>query len=184
MIVDYDVHHGNGTNAVFHDDPRVLYVSVHQSPLYPGTGPLRDVGSGPGEGFCVNLPVPSGSGDDVFCGMVSGIAVPLARAFVPQLLLVSAGFDAGASDPLADCRVSGDGFREMTAALRSVGDELGAPVGAVLEGGYSLLALGGYVVDAMRGLAGETDGASRTGAPAGEVGAAREHLARWWPVLS
>ncbi len=103
MIVDYDVHHGNGTNAVFHADPRVLFVSIHQSPLYPGTGPLTDVGSGAGEGYSVNLPVPPGSGDEVFTGLIDGVALPLARAFEPQLILVSAGFDAHLADPLAEC---------------------------------------------------------------------------------
>ena len=213
MIVDYDVHHGNGTNAVFHADPRVLFVSIHQSPLYPGTGPLSDVGSGAGEGFCVNLPVPPGSGDEVFTGLIDGIALPLARVFAPQLLLVSAGFDAHLADPLAECTVTERGFAAMTAALRGVGDELSAPVGAVLEGGYSLQALGGCVVAAMRALAsgpeaggagpaaGETGdrapteasgpvalAAGRPGArpvdPEPLVARARMHLARWWPALA
>ncbi len=186
MIVDFDVHHGNGTNAAFAADPRVLFVSIHQSPLYPGTGPLSDVGSGAGEGFSVNLPVAPGSGDDVFCGLVDGVAVPLARAFAPQLLLVSAGFDAGVADPLADCRVTDAGFAAMTGALRDVGASLGAPVAAVLEGGYSLEALGGSVRAAMEALAGP----ARPVAPAVPVAelvaqarVARTHLARWWPVL-
>ena len=183
MIVDYDVHHGNGTNAVFHDDPRVLFVSIHQSPLYPGTGPLADVGSGDGVGTCVNLPVPPGSGDPEFTGLVSGVAVPLARAFAPQLLLVSAGFDAAAEDPLAECTVTLDGFAAMTASLRDVASELEAPIGAVLEGGYSLEALGGCVVTAMRTLAGGD--AARVQAPeTAVVAAARAYLSRWWPVLS
>jgi acetoin utilization deacetylase AcuC-like enzyme len=183
MIVDYDVHHGNGTNAVFHRDPRVLFVSIHQSPLYPGTGPLSDVGSGGGRGYCVNLPVAPGSGDDMFCGMVDGVAVPLARAFEPQLLLVSAGFDAAAEDPLADCRVTAEGFAAMTASLRAVALEVGAPVAAVLEGGYALDALGRGVVAAMRALAGEV-GAGRAGSePLPEVRVAREYLAQWWPGL-
>jgi acetoin utilization deacetylase AcuC-like enzyme len=203
MIVDYDVHHGNGTNAVFHSDPRVLFVSIHQSPLYPGTGPLSDVGSGAGEGYCVNLPVPPGSGDAVFTGMVDGVALPLARAFEPELILVSAGFDAHRADPLADCTVTERGFASMTAALRGAGDELGAPVAAVLEGGYSLQALGGCVVAAMGGLA--TRGPGEEAPPeageravdaaspeAGEravdaaslVTNARSHLSRWWPSLA
>jgi acetoin utilization deacetylase AcuC-like enzyme len=188
MIVDYDVHHGNGTNAIFHADPSVLFVSIHQSPLFPGTGPLRDVGSGVGEGYSVNLPVPAGSGDAVFCGLVDGVAVPLARAFAPQLLLISAGFDASAADPLAECEVSPTGFAAMTAALRDAAGELGIPVGAVLEGGYSLQALGGCVVAAMRALAGEDSrGVSPDpGAAAREpvVADARALLSRWWPVLS
>ena len=184
MIVDYDVHHGNGTNAVFHDDPRVLFCSIHQSPLYPGTGPLGDVGSGEGAGYCVNLPVAPGSGDELFCGMIDGIAVPLARAFAPQLLLVSAGFDAAAEDPLADCRVTPEGFAAMTASLRAVALEVGAPVAAVLEGGYALDALGRGVVAAMRALAGDAGGVPATREPPPEVRAAREFLSRWWPVLA
>ena len=185
MIVDYDVHHGNGTNAAFHADPRVLFVSVHQSPLYPGTGPLSDVGSGAGEGFSVNLPVAPGSGDEVFCGLVSGLVVPLARAFAPQLLLISAGFDAGVADPLADCRVTDAGFAAMTGAVRDVGASVGAPVAAVLEGGYSLDALGGSVAAAMEALAGPA-GEIAEPAPADlvpEARRAREFLSRWWPTL-
>ena len=85
LILDWDVHHGNGTNDIFGADPRVLFVSIHQSPLYPGTGPASDVGSGDGVGFTVNLPVAPGSGDDVFCSLVEFVAAPLARAFGPQL---------------------------------------------------------------------------------------------------
>jgi acetoin utilization deacetylase AcuC-like enzyme len=183
MIVDYDVHHGNGTNAVFHDDPRVLFVSVHQSPLWPGTGPLDDVGSGAGVGYSVNLPVAPGSGDAVFTGMIDGVAVALAEAFAPQLLLISAGFDAAAEDPLAECEVTTAGFAAMTASLRAVGASVGAPVAAVLEGGYSLTALGPAVVAAMTALGGSGSGvAGREWGP--EVREAREFQSRWWPALS
>jgi acetoin utilization deacetylase AcuC-like enzyme len=183
MIVDYDVHHGNGTNAAFHDDPRVLFVSVHQSPLYPGTGPLGDIGSGAGAGYCVNLPVAPGSGDAVFTGMIDGVAVPLAEAFAPQLLLVSAGFDAAAEDPLAECEVTTAGFAAMTESLRAVGEAVGAPVAAVLEGGYSLTALGPAVVAAMGALAGAGSDVAR-GEWGPEVREAREFLSRWWPAFS
>jgi acetoin utilization deacetylase AcuC-like enzyme len=183
MIVDYDVHHGNGTNAIFHDDPRVLFVSIHQSPLYPGTGPLADVGSGRGEGYCVNLPVAPGAGDAEFCGLVSGVAVPLARAFAPQLLLISAGFDAAADDPLANCRVTPGAFAAMTAWLRHAGGECGAPVGAVLEGGYSLESLGRCVESAMRGLV-EGGEPQDDWSAVPVVAEARGFLSRWWPVLS
>ena len=204
MIVDYDVHHGNGTNAVFHSDPRVLFVSIHQSPLYPGTGPLADVGSGPGEGYSVNLPVPPGSGDAVFTGLVDGVALPLARAFRPQLILVSAGFDAHAADPLAECTVTDGGYAAMTGALRAAGDDLGVPVAAVLEGGYSLQALGDSVVAAARALAGGPGAASSASASVSTsastsastsvsaetvdaerlVVGVRAHLSRWWPGLA
>ncbi|HTU29979.1 MAG TPA: histone deacetylase [Solirubrobacteraceae bacterium] len=191
MIVDYDVHHGNGTNAVFHADPRVLFISIHQSPLYPGTGRLSDVGSGPGEGYSVNLPVPPGSGDEVFTGLIDGVALPLAHAFAPQLILISAGFDAHLADPLAECAVTEWGYEAMTGALRGAGEDLGAPVAAVLEGGYSLQALGGCVVAATRALAGEP-GPVRAAAPGGGdavdpgplVAGARASLSRWWPALA
>ena len=106
MIVDWDVHHGNGTNDIFHASDRVLFVSIHQSPLYPGTGAAADVGSGDGRGFTVNLPVPPGADDRLFCSLVDHVAVPLARSFAPQLLLVSAGYDAHSGGPAR--RVPGD----------------------------------------------------------------------------
>ena len=133
MIVDWDVHHGNGTDDIFHEDPRVLLLSLHQSPLYPGTGAAGDVGSGPGVGYTVNLPVAAGSGDEVFCGLVDGVAVPLARAFAPQLMLISAGFDAHAEDPLADCTVTDGGYFAMASSLRDVCAEMECPLGGVLD---------------------------------------------------
>lgn len=141
LVLDSDVHHGNGTNAIFHSEPRVLFVSVHQSPLYPGTGPAADVGSGAGHGTNVNVPVPGGSGDETFCSVVEHLVVPLAREWRPQLLLVSAGFDAHVDDPLAGCAVTDAGYAAMARSLRRIADELGAPLGIVLEGGYELGAL-------------------------------------------
>jgi acetoin utilization deacetylase AcuC-like enzyme len=146
MIFDWDVHHGNGTNAIFHGRDDVLFCSIHQSPLYPGTGPASDVGSGDGEGFTVNMPVPAGSGDEVFLSHVAHVVVPLARAFEPDLLLVSAGFDAHADDPLASCLVTDAGFAGMAALMRACATELGVPLGIVLEGGYDLGALSRSVV--------------------------------------
>jgi acetoin utilization deacetylase AcuC-like enzyme len=184
MIVDWDVHHGNGTNDIFHEDPRVLFVSLHQSPLYPGTGAASDVGSGSGVGFTVNLPVAPGSGDEVFCGLVDGVAVPLARSFAPQLLLISAGYDAHAEDQLADCLVTDAGYAAMTATLRDVCFEISCPLGGVLEGGYALRALGRSVAETMAALsAAPSDGGHGDSWPP-EVIAARERLARWWPDLT
>jgi len=141
LVLDWDVHHGNGTNAIFRAEPRVLFVSVHQSPLYPGTGAAADVGAGPGRGTNVNVPVPGGSGDETFCSVVEHLVAPLAREWQPQLLLVSAGFDAHVDDPLAGCAVTDAGYAAMGSSLRRVADELGAPLGIVLEGGYDLGAL-------------------------------------------
>jgi len=141
LILDWDVHHGNGTNDIFHADPRVLFVSIHQWPLYPGTGAASDEGSGAGEGYTVNLPVPGGSGDALWCSLVEHVVAPLASEFEPELVLVSAGFDAHADDPLAGCEVSDDGYATMAGSARRIAESHGAPLGMVLEGGYDLGAL-------------------------------------------
>jgi acetoin utilization deacetylase AcuC-like enzyme len=138
MVLDWDVHHGNGTEAIFRESDEVLFVSIHEWPLYPGTGPASDSGSGDGEGFTVNLPVPGGSGDVPWVSLVQHVAAPLARAFEPELILVSAGYDAHVEDPLADCRVSDAGFAAMAASVRSFAADIGAPVALSLEGGYAL----------------------------------------------
>ena len=141
LIVDWDVHHGNGTSDIFASSANVLYVSIHEDGIYPGTGPASDHGAGEGIGATLNLPVPAGSGDQVFCGLVEEQVVPLAMSFAPQLVLVSAGYDAHAEDPLADCTVSESGYARMTAALRELCAQLGVPLCFVLEGGYALDAL-------------------------------------------
>jgi acetoin utilization deacetylase AcuC-like enzyme len=141
LIIDWDVHHGNGTNDIFHADPDVLFVSIHESPLYPGTGPASDRGSGAGEGFTVNLPVPGGSGDAAWCSLVEHVVVPLGLEHHPALVLLSAGYDAHVRDPLASCRVTREGYERMAASVRALADDLGVPLGIVLEGGYDLVAL-------------------------------------------
>jgi len=182
MIVDWDVHHGNGTNDIFHAEPGVLFCSIHQSPLYPGTGPASDVGSGDGRGFTVNMPVPPGSGDREFRSLIDHVVVPLARTYRPQLLLISAGFDAHADDPLADCRVTDDGYAAMARSLRDAAAGIGAPVGAVLEGGYALDALARSVAATMAVLGGASiDGAVGV---ADVSGRALERLAEYWPGLA
>jgi len=141
LILDWDVHPGNGTNDLFHASPEVFYVSIHESPLYPGTGPASDRGTGAGTGYTANLPVRAGSGDDVWVGLVEDRVVPLAREYRPGLVLVSAGYDAHAEDPLASCEVTEAGYAAMTTAMCGVAGELGVPIGYVLEGGYALDAL-------------------------------------------
>jgi acetoin utilization deacetylase AcuC-like enzyme len=116
-------------------------VSIQESPLYPGTGPAADVGSGAGEGYTVNLPVPAGSGDAAWCSLVEHVVVPLGLEYRPAIVLLSAGFDAHVRDPLAACRVTREGYAQMAASLRGLADDLGVPVGVVLEGGYDLQAL-------------------------------------------
>jgi acetoin utilization deacetylase AcuC-like enzyme len=155
LILDWDVHHGNGTNDIFHRDPTVLYVSIHESPLYPGTGPAGDAGSGPGEGYTVNLPVPAGSGDAVWCSLVEHVVAALGLEYRPGLLLISAGFDAHVRDPLAGCRVTREGYAQMAASMRTLGEELDVPVGVVLEGGYDLVALAESTVVTLEVLGAE-----------------------------
>jgi acetoin utilization deacetylase AcuC-like enzyme len=152
MVLDWDVHHGNGTNDIFHADRRVLFVSIHEWPLYPGTGPPSDIGSGDGRGFTVNIPVPPGTGDEDYTSIVEHVAVPLVSAYRPQLLLISAGYDAHGDDPLADCLVTEAGFAAMTQSIRRAADVVGAPIGCVLEGGYALGALARSVAATMGAL--------------------------------
>jgi acetoin utilization deacetylase AcuC-like enzyme len=152
LILDWDVHHGNGTNDLFHASPQVLYVSIHESPLYPGSGPSGDRGSGAGEGFTLNLPVAAFSGDEVFCELVHSRVIPAAREYRPQLILISAGYDAHADDPLADCLVTEAGFATMTTAVRRLAEELEVGVGVVLEGGYELGALARSVAATLEAL--------------------------------
>jgi acetoin utilization deacetylase AcuC-like enzyme len=141
LIFDWDVHHGNGTNDIFHTDPDVLYVSIHESPLYPGTGSAADTGSGAGEGYTVNLPVPAGSGDRAWCSLVEHVVVPMGLEYRPGIVLLSAGFDAHVRDPLAGCAVTREGFARMAGSVRALAGDLGVPLGVVLEGGYDLEAL-------------------------------------------
>ena len=154
-VFDWDVHHGNGTNDIFHARRDVLYVSIHQSPLYPGSGPLRDVGSGDGEGFTVNLPVPPGAGESVWLSLVQHVVTPVLREFEPSLILVSAGFDGHRADPLAQCSLETESFAKMATHVRAAARELGAPFGAVLEGGYDLDALAASVAATLEAFAGE-----------------------------
>jgi acetoin utilization deacetylase AcuC-like enzyme len=139
MIVDWDVHHGNGTQSTFYPDPRVLYVSSHEYPLYPGSGGLDEVGDGAGRGFTVNLPMPAGMGDPEYARVYREIVEPIGRAFDPQLLLVSAGFDPHVADPLAGMEVTEQGFAEMAAVCLSIASgAAGGRAVLVLEGGYDL----------------------------------------------
>jgi len=185
LILDWDVHHGNGTNEIFRADPGVLFVSIHESPLYPGTGPASDVGSGDGEGYTVNLPVPGRSGDETFRSLVDHVVLPLIAEWEPQLVLVSAGFDAHALDPLATCRVTEGGYAAMTASLRRACGELGVPMGLLLEGGYSLEALTGSVAALMPVLVADSPPAAAGAValhPLAEQASRR--LAPWWPGLA
>jgi len=142
-IVDFDVHHGNGTQAVFEDDDTVLFVSLHQWPFYPGSGGPDDQRE-----TTVNVPMSAGSGDDEYVHAFEHVVEPVVTSFEPQLVLVSAGFDAHADDPLADMRISEDGFRELAHRCAALGPRLAA----VLEGGYQLETLPGLVDAALDGF--------------------------------
>jgi len=186
LILDWDVHHGNGTNDIFHTDADVLFVSLHEYPLYPGTGPASDAGSGAGEGFTVNLPVPGGSGDAAYRSLVEHVGAALIREWEPELVLVSAGFDAHRDDPLATCRVSEAGFAGMAASLRRAADGVGAPLGVVLEGGYDLGALAGSMAAVMPVLVdGSTPSSEAVAVDVHPLArAAVDRLQPWWPGLT
>jgi acetoin utilization deacetylase AcuC-like enzyme len=180
LVLDWDVHHGNGTEAIFYGSSEVLYSSIHQSPLYPGTGAATNVGSGEGEGYTVNLPVPPGAGPDEFLALVQNVVVPIARAWKPELICISAGYDAHRDDPLANCNLDDAAYADMAAAMRTLAAELDVPVLICLEGGYSLGALSRSVVATLDAFSG--DGEPRT-APAEHATPYRDRLARFWPVL-
>jgi acetoin utilization deacetylase AcuC-like enzyme len=154
LVLDWDVHHGNGTEAIFAASPDVLYASIHQSPLYPGTGEAGYEGDARGRGFTFNMPVPPGSGNRVFTALVEHVVGPVARAYRPGLVVVSAGFDAHHADPLADCLVDEAGYTSMAATVRILAADLSAPVLVCLEGGYAPAALArslGATVEALAG---------------------------------
>jgi len=140
-IVDWDVHHGNGTQEIFYDREDVLFVSLHESGLFPGTGMLDEIGRGDGEGATVNVPLPAGGDDADYQAVFQGIVTPAVTYFDPDLLLVSAGFDAHRGDPISRTRVSTEGFGVLTTIVREIADLVDAPLAFVLEGGYSLDAL-------------------------------------------
>ena len=142
-IVDYDVHHGNGTEATFRNDPSVLVVSLHQWPFYPGTG-----GPGTSDDYTLNVPLPAGAGDEEYLGAFVDTVEPVVRGFEPELVIVSAGFDAHVDDPLGNMEVTAEGFRELSARCAS----LAPRTAAVLEGGYNLATLASLVEAALEGF--------------------------------
>jgi len=182
LVLDWDVHHGNGTDAIFRSSPEVLFASIHQWPFYPGTGAAADAGSGPGEGFTINMPVPAGSGEDEFLGLVQHVVSPVAREFRPDLILISAGFDAHREDPLAECTLETSSFGQMAAEVGALAHDLGVPAGAVLEGGYDTGALAESVAATMEVLA--TGGEARRVEPGPLVIAAAQRAGRYWPGVS
>jgi acetoin utilization deacetylase AcuC-like enzyme len=156
MIVDYDVHHGNGTEAMFYDDPSVLYISTHQYPFYPATGAVADTGVGRGEGYTVNIPLPAGCGDATYATVFEQIVWAAAERFAPELILVSVGFDAFWADPLAGMRLTLTGYARLAAEVIRMAQQLcDSKVVFVLEGGYDFDALRHGVSNVARALLGD-----------------------------
>ncbi|HUH79761.1 MAG TPA: histone deacetylase [Solirubrobacteraceae bacterium] len=185
FVLDWDVHHGNGTAEIFYARRDVLFASIHQWPLYPGSGRTQERGSGEGEGYTLNLPVPPGSGEALWLGLLDRVVLPAAAAYEPQLILISAGFDGHERDPLANCCLTTRSFVEMTVRVRELARTLGVGVGMVLEGGYNIPVLAECVLATLPALTGdEQPGVAAALAPreeelvAGAVAQARNS----WPV--
>lgn len=188
-VVDYDVHHGNGTQWMFFDDPRVLYVSLHQYPFYPGTGAAGDVGRDGGAGFTVNVPLEAGAGDADYGLAFDAAVAPILEAYAPDLLLVSAGYDAHDRDPLGGMHVSTAGYARMDGVLRGVAERCcGGRLAVVTEGGYDLDALEACLDGTLAVLA--ADAAAAPAPPDGSTRRAEAALAQvrraqapYWPAL-
>jgi acetoin utilization deacetylase AcuC-like enzyme len=175
LIIDFDAHHGNGTQEIFYDRPEVMYISTHEYPFYPGTGGVEETGRGLAKGTKVNIPLPAGCGDNEYRLAFEQIIIPVAKRFKPQLILVSAGYDTHWADGIALMQVSVAGFREMARVIRGLADELceGRLV-FVLEGGYHLGALAASIkatLDVLLGKASTDDplGPSPRGATAPKI---------------
>jgi acetoin utilization deacetylase AcuC-like enzyme len=162
LILDWDAHHGNGTQDIFWSDPDVLYVSLHQYPWYPGTGDVTEAGEGAGEGTTLNIPLPAGAAEDAYARAMDELVLPEAERFGPDLVLVSAGYDAHARDPLCMMRLTAGAFFRFTRQLQSMG---AAPV-CVLEGGYDTDALAWSAAATLSALLGDDEPA---GVPAPEL---------------
>ena len=189
-IVDFDVHHGNGTQRMFEEDPRVLFVSVHQHPFYPGTGAASEIGRGPGRGFTVNAALEAGCTDGDYLLVFERVVRPIVERFAPELLLVSAGFDAHEHDPLAHMRLTSAGYARLAAVLTGLADRHArGRLAAITEGGYELTALGESLHALVRVLGGETAWLqARTFEPSTGRGeraadAVRAAQAAFWPGL-
>jgi acetoin utilization deacetylase AcuC-like enzyme len=188
-IVDYDVHHGNGTQWAFYSDPSVLFISSHQFPYYPGTGAADEIGTGPGAGYTVNLPLAAGATDADYEHVYARVAWPILRSYKPDLILVSAGFDGYKDDPLAAMRLEAGCFGRLTAAIASIANDCcGGRVVAVTEGGYDLKGLAESLrstIDALEEDA-PSPGVSRSAGPAprgdAAIAAVSPHLAKYWTI--
>jgi acetoin utilization deacetylase AcuC-like enzyme len=166
LIFDWDVHHGNGTQDIFYGSRRVLFMSTHQYPHYPGTGDWREAGQGEGAGYTVNLPLPVGVGDAGFARLLAEVVTPMAERFAPQLILVSAGYDAHWRDPLAGLHLSLGGYWQLAKGLVALAERLcDGRLVVVLEGGYDLQVLALGVADTCRALLGDEERGGDTMGP-------------------
>lgn len=190
-VVDYDVHHGNGTQWSFYTDPSVLFVSSHQYPFYPGTGAADEIGSGAGQGFTVNLPIVAGGTDEDYERLYARVALPIVRQFKPELILLSAGFDAHGDDPLGGMRLTAGCFGRLTAAIGAVADECcNGRLVALTEGGYDLKALADSLrvtIEALdRPAADDVGRGSRRGQGStradATIAAVTPHLTKYWKL--
>jgi acetoin utilization deacetylase AcuC-like enzyme len=155
LIVDWDLHHGNGTQDIFYEDPTVFYFSTHQYPAYPGTGAASETGSGPGKGFTMNRPLARGSGDADIIQAFTGSLLPAARQFRPEFVIVSAGFDARVGDPLGQLAVTDEGFGRLTGIVMEIAAEYASGrLLSCLEGGYDLDGLASAAERHIRALTG------------------------------
>jgi len=181
FILDFDVHHGNGTAEIFRYRRDVMFASIHQSGIFPGTGALSDSGSGAGLGYTLNLPVSAGADGELWLSLLEYIILPAAAEFRPELVLLSAGFDAHRADPVGGCRLETEDFAQLSCQVRDLARAAGAPIGAVLEGGYDLKALPACVIAMMRALAGE--GETVSSAPeALYTSRAAAHIGHYWEL--
>jgi acetoin utilization deacetylase AcuC-like enzyme len=193
LIVDWDLHHGNGTAETFYEDRQVLYFSTHQSPGYPGTGGLAEMGRGPGLGYTINVPLRPGADDAFYVRVFRELLCPVARMFRPEVILVSAGFDIYVGDPLGEMKVTPEGFACLTRVLLNLADECcNGRLVLVLEGGYNIQGLTKSVRAVLQELLGETrvteETLNRMTADTDEtcsrlIGRVREKIGPFWPVF-
>jgi acetoin utilization deacetylase AcuC-like enzyme len=183
-ILDWDVHHGNGTQDIFYADGEVLYLSAHQSPFYPGTGDVQEVGQEEGRGFTVNVPLHARSGEDIYAAAFAGVFVPVVREFRPELLIISAGYDAHTADLIGGMRLEAGTFGRFAAMLAAVAREVEAvPLALLLEGGYNLRALTESVAATIQGVEEEPPPEWEYLGDVRSVEASRKALAPFWESL-
>lgn len=185
LVIDWDVHHGNGTQHIFEARSDVLVFNTHQSPWYPGTGAVEEVGRGEGRGYTVNVPLPGGLGDADYAAVYRDLLAPIAAQYRPDLVLVSAGFDPHRDDPLGDMKVTDDGFAHLCGAVCELADRhAGGRVALLLEGGYDLAGLASSVLGCVRVLTGDTPPGAGAASARGEAALRRalDQQARHWQL--